>query len=222
MRLIPALFISMLILPLSTQAFVLTGVGGANFGAPTQNLNGVAINWTGKPGLTFGGLIAFNLVGSLDFETGVIHATQKTEQAITPILNESMNWLEIPLLLRFQLDESLAFGLGGYVAFAQGDVTQSQGVQTQRSYSSLGLKSNDSGVMVNLRARFAFAPPVYLVIDGRYLHGITNLATTGGSDIYNTRSIQALAGISYDFGMSSNKSGSSKNTAPNRNRLNEL
>ncbi len=213
MRLLAFMITAFSALTGTANAWELTAIGGVNFAAPTQNTSGARVNWTGSDGLTYGALASFNLFNSpFEFESGLIEATQNTQEQISPVLNQSMHWLEIPLLVRFKLDPAIGIGVGGYLAYGQGSVLRSQGSnEALSSFSSVGLNNRDSGLLFNLRARFAFAPPVFLIVDGRYFHGLTNLATTGGSDVYNTRSIQIFGGISYEF-KSSEKSQDQKRT----------
>jgi|GEM_PF-1990842 len=193
----------------TASAFEVTAVGGLNYAAPTQRTSGIDIHQTGNATPTFGLLLATPLWGSgFDLEAGVISLAQQSERDdILPSRTQKMQFLQVPVVLRYRLDESISLGAGFYAAFAQGNVEMNQnGIQTQLSYESLGYQKTDTGLILNLRARFAMAPPFYLILDARYQHGLSNLAQLP-NDVLNTRSIQVMAGVTYEFDSASGDSG---------------
>ena len=204
-----------LLVPFAASAFEITAVGGLNYAAPTQRTSGIDIHQTGNATGTFGLLLATPLWSSgFDLETGVVDLVQQSERDdVLPSRTQKMQFLQVPVVLRYRLDESISLGAGFYAAFAQGNVEMNQnGIETQLPYESLGYQKTDTGLILNLRARFAMAPPLYLILDARYQHGLSNLAQYT-NDVLNTRSIQAMAGLTYEFDSGS----SASDSRPQRN-----
>jgi hypothetical protein len=195
-------FIAALLLdPAAHANFELTGLGGVNYASPTQRTNGLDIHTTGNASATFGLLAAIQLFDSgFDFETGILSLGQQTERDdIIPNVITKMQFVQIPFLIRYNLDESIGLGFGFYTAFAQGNVQSTQNnFTTEIPYEALFLNKTDTGLILNIRARFAIAPPLYVALDARYQHGLTNLAQNP-IDLYNTRSIQVMGGLTYQF-----------------------
>jgi hypothetical protein len=184
-----------------TKAFELTVLGGVNYAAPTQRTAGVDIHQTGNATPTFGLFGSTSLFSSaFTIETGVVSLTQQSERDnFVPFVTQKMQFIQVPLLLRYHLDQSISLGVGGYAAFAQGNVQTTQtSVTTETPYETLFLNKTDAGLLLNIHVRFAMAPPFYAIIDARYQHGLMNMAKTQ-NDLLNTRSVQAMAGLSYEF-----------------------
>ena len=173
-----------------------------NAAAPTQNQNGGSLGWTGDAATGFGLLTSFNLFdSSFDLETGAVYLNQLSERDSGGItITQKSHALHIPLLFRYNFDERIGLGLGGYASIAQGGITTAQGTtSTYVSYSSTNFHNRDFGLLFSARASLKIISQLYFIIDGRYQHGLTNLSNGPAGDILNTRSMQAYLGLSYRF-----------------------
>lgn len=176
-----------------------------NAAAPTQKQNGGSLGWTGNVANGFGLLTAISILDTpFDFEFGAVYMNQISERdnAGTPLVQETHN-LHIPFLFRFNFDERVGIGIGGYAGIASGSVTNIQSGSTSLiTYDSAGIHNRDFGLLFSARASLKIVPQLYFIVDGRYQHGLSNLANTPpgiAGDIYNTRSMQAYLGLSYRF-----------------------
>ena len=176
-----------------------------NAAAPSQRQNGTIHNWTGNTATGYGLLASVNLWDSpFYFETGMIYLNQSSERTTSGnLIEQKTHQLHIPFLIRFQFDEKIGIGFGGYTSIAKGSVlTSTDGAPTIESYSQSGILERDFGLILNARASINIIENFYCIIDGRYQHGLSNLSAippglTG--DYLNTRSMQAYLGISYHF-----------------------
>jgi len=175
--------------------------------APSEQQGGNSLGWTGNTTTGLGLFLATNLGNSpFDLESGIIYLGESLErvQGGNTIARKTHH-LEIPLLIRFHFDEQMAIGFGGYTTIAQGSVTdENNGVGSLSSYDSAGIKTRDFGLLLSARASLKIIEQWYLIIDGRYQHGLSNLALipprTSG-DYLNTRAFQAFLGVSYRFAL---------------------
>jgi hypothetical protein len=201
MRIFQVILLFSLCLSPAARALEITAVGGANYASPTARQNQNTIDWTGNASLTYGVFVAADLfTPRLQLETGVLSLGSEM-QGYPASVNTTDDFREtqIPVLLRFNFDPWLSLGVGGYVAFGQGNVsTAANGGTIKQSFDSAGFTSNDAGLTVSLKAKLHFNNDLSLVIDTRYEHGLKNRALTAGDD-FSTRSIQVLAGLGYEF-----------------------
>lgn len=196
------LFFLLALLP-STKALAIeiTGLGGLNFAAPTETANSLERHWTGSAGVSYGLTFALPLFDSpFDLETGVFMINENSDiegaTGTTPS-NRKTRILQLPLVVRFNFDEHIGLGIGGYLGMGQGNVESTiASVISSQTYESLGLNKNESGLILNVRARFDLAPPLFFVLDARYQHGLSDRSTLSG-DQFNTRSVQGFAGLQY-------------------------
>lgn len=176
------------LLPLKTAlAGDLILSGGLNYAAPTELKSGTDQRWTGSAALAAG--MTLDLPFSevpFSFETGFFLKSSMSERKASNGTIESSTgaWTDIPLMVHYHFDPAISMGLGGYWSFL-------------RSGNAVdAAESPDSGLLVNLRARFRILEPVSLTLDARYLHGLSNLSSNP-ANAYNSRSVQVLAGILY-------------------------
>lgn len=162
-----------------------------NAAAPTQKQNGGSFGWTGEVATGFGLLTSFSIFDSpFDLETGAIYMNETSTRDVSGIsVTQKVHEIHIPLLLRFNFDEKIGLGFGGYADIAKGSI-------------SPGIHDRDFGLLFSARASLMIVPQLYFIIDGRYQHGLSNLANIPpgvAGDVYNTRSMQAYLGLSYRF-----------------------
>jgi hypothetical protein len=172
----------------SAHALSLTGFGGLNYAAPTDIRSGSEQHWTGDAASIFGFSVDIPFsVGPFSFETGLFLKSSKSEHTVNGVTGTTANtWTDIPLLVHFHFDERISFGLGGYWSFLRS------------ADAANPATSPDSGLILDLRARIPISENFSFVLDGRYIHGLNNLATLTGNTL-NTRSVQALLGVAYDL-----------------------
>lgn len=176
-----------------------------NAAAPTQKQNGGSFGWTGDVATGFGLLTSYHLFESrFDLEIGAIYMNQTSERELSgSTLKQDSHHLHIPLLIRFNFDEKMAIGFGGYASIANGSITTLQnGNSTDATYNAAGIHNRDFGLLFSARASLMIIPQFYFIVDGRYQHGLSNLANIPPGvpgDIFNTRSMQAYLGLSYRF-----------------------
>lgn len=159
-----------------------------NAAAPSQRQNANSLSWTGRT--TFGG----GLLSSIEIpntplfaQIGFIFSHARSETTLASgIVESETRSLHVPLLVRYQVDDRFALGLGGYA-----DIL---------SQFPTGTHDRDFGLLISARASIPLIPRVRLIIDGRYQHGLSNLSNIPpGSigDYLNTRNMQAYLGVSY-------------------------
>jgi hypothetical protein len=176
-----------------------------NAAAPTQTQNGGSIGWTGAVATGFGLLTSVSLFSTpFDAEIGAIYLNQSSEREISSVTHQqNSHQLHVPLIIRYNFDDKVGIGFGGYASFGKGNITNSQnGTSSLSSYSESGIHNRDFGLLFSLRASLQIVPQFYFIVDGRYKHGLSNLANIPpgiSGDIYNTRSMQAYLGLSYRF-----------------------
>jgi len=176
-----------------------------NAAAPSQRQNGTTHTWTGDTATGYGLLASINLWDSpFHLETGMIYLNQYSERTTSGnLIEQKTHQIHVPFIVRFQFDEKVGIGIGGYTSIAKGSVLNTtNGTPSLETYSQAGIQERDFGLLLNARASIRIIENFYCIIDGRYQHGLSNLATippgTSG-DYLNTRSMQAYLGISYHF-----------------------
>ncbi len=162
-----------------------------NAAAPTQKQNGGSLSWTGNVASGFGLLTGFSLFDTpFDLEIGGVYLNHSSERdSGGTLLTLNTHHLHLPLLLRFNFDDRVSIGLGGYASIAKGNVSTS-------------IHDRDFGLLFSARASLKIVPQLYFIVDGRYQHGLSNLANIPPGipgDLLNTRSMQAYLGFSYRF-----------------------
>ena len=176
-----------------------------NAAAPTQLQNGTSLGWTGEVAPSFGLLTSYSLFNTpFDAEIGAIYLNQTSDRNnLGTNLAQQTHGIHLPLIFRYNFDERVGIGVGAYASIANGDITSVQnGVTSLSGYADRGIHNRDFGLLFSARASIGITPHFYVIIDGRYQHGLTNLSNippgTPG-DYLNTRSVQAYLGLSYRF-----------------------
>ena len=163
--------------------------GGFTFAAPTESVQGASQKWTGDAGTSYGASLGFGIFDSpfaLELGAFSIAATSRQESGgVTTV--RTFKSLEIPVLLRFRFDQAFSLGIGPYLA-----------ILNQLSGATGQFQNQDRGVIISLQAKMHLFSAIFLLLDGRYQHGLTNLATQSG-DLLNTRSVQGFTGLSLSL-----------------------
>ena len=144
-----------------------------NAAASTQKQNLSNLGWTGDVATGFGFLTSFNLLDSnFTLETGAVYLNQLSERDSSGITvkQESHN-LHLPLLIRYNFDEKMGIGIGGYAGIGQGSITTAQcGAATLSSYTDSGIHNRDFGLLISARASLRIISQLFFIVDGRYQH----------------------------------------------------
>jgi hypothetical protein len=176
-----------LLLATPALAASLSLLGGLNYAAPTDIRSGLDQHPTGSAAPIFG--LGIDLPFSelpFSFESGLFLKSSQSKASTSGATDRSGEWTDIPLLVHYHFDPSVSLGMGGYWSFFRsGDAIQKS-------------ESPDSGILFDLRARIRVSDSISILLDGRYLHGLSNLSAVAG-DTYNTRSVQFLAGFAYSL-----------------------
>jgi len=185
----------------SAHAWELTALGGINYASPTdRDVNGTH-SWTGNAAVDYGVSAAFQIFDSpFELEGAAFILSSEIQGSVNNHDTvQKMKALHFPLLVRFNFDPWVSLAAGGYLSSGTGSVvTFTDGIPNSQSYSAAGLENIDAGLLIGLKAKLHFTPEISFVFDVRYQHGLQNLETTSPY-VYNTRSVQALAGIGFQF-----------------------
>lgn len=183
----------------STSAFAsISIVGALNEGTLTGS--GESDSLSAKPAFGAGILIDHPISIGTAIEFGAIYQGRKYDDTSSNY-TVSSNAIQIPVLLRFTLLPMISFGAGGYWETGSGDITltnDTDGSKSTLTYSGLGVKQSDMGLVGSIRLNFLMGPGMGFLVDGRYNYGLTN-TSNNGTTITN-RAFQVLAGISLGFG----------------------
>lgn len=173
----------------SCGAQTLTLLGGLNFSAPNASNSMGDFNAIGS-GVASGGIVfSYEVLShSFDLETGVLLLQSKysLSQNDTSTIHVERDW-QIPFIIRVKLDALIGLGLGAYYGVSNFP----DAVPSARS-------THDWGLLINLKGHIPIRYPWALAVDVRYQLGMSD-QTPSPLDVYKTRNLQTLAGISYFF-----------------------
>jgi hypothetical protein len=199
MRLLVLIISLLVLMQAKARAWEITALGGFNYASPTQHQGSNDYSWTGNSALDYGVSLSIPIfTPRFEIESGLFYLNSEVETNISNVdTTIDMHAVSIPLLFRFNFDPWVSVGVGGYYSMFKGNVEVSQpGNNYRQSYDAYGLSTSDAGLLFSLKAKLHITNDISFVFDGRYQHGLKNVAL--GSDLYNTRSIQALAGFSFE------------------------
>lgn len=174
-------------------------VGVLNDG--TLGGSGETDSLSGKAAFGAGILIDHPISIGTSLEFGAIYQGRKYDDT-TSGFTISSNQIQIPVLIRFNLIPMLSIGAGGYWETGSGDITatsDSNGSTTTFTYSALGVKQSDFGLIGSVRLHFPMGPGMHFLVDGRYNYGLTNTSTAANTTV-TMKGYQVLAGFSFGFG----------------------
>ncbi len=207
-----ACFVFFILAAVNTNAHALeVGVeGGLNFwSAPTTfsvTAPATATNANSPSAEFMGGAFAsFGIMPLFDLEAGIYYANKKNTQTSnitvsgsttsTVSVNTASSYL-FPVLLRTNFLPFVNAGAGVYYEAGTGNVT-SNGVS--ESYSAAGLKQSDFGLLVSGQVKLPIAPLIHVLLDARYLLGLTEQSTNSASYSTKNRYVQLMGGVTFGF-----------------------
>ena len=203
-RLLSVFTLVMLSQPL--KAFDVAALGVVGVAMPSYTI-GASTTVTTVPKLGFGfGAIAgvYSPFPGFTIETGILMTPHKftldstTTSPGTYLATDTltMNFLTVPILLRFDLLPVLSFGAGGYLGFASGTITRTTGsTDSPESYDQNNLNKSDFGLMASASVGLPVFPMVKILFDLRYLHGLANLSKLTDKSTATMKDLQLWAGL---------------------------
>jgi len=176
------------------DALKLAAVGTANFSGPRINTGTGPVTSSSTLGLGIGGLASFPLVPDFRLETGLLYIKSVYSFSGTEF---TLNHLQIPAVVRFDLLPFLSLGGGFYYSFGLGNVgTRVGNVTTDVTYDAFNLSSSDLGAIVSAALDLTIGPASSLLVDVRYLYGLKNLTNLAGQT-FRLSSFLFLVGVKF-------------------------
>ncbi len=151
----------------------IAGIGILNFSRLHSTNGGIV----GHPHLGVGAglLLTLPFVSDFNLEAGGLYVHRRTSSASTYAI-------EVPVLVRYSLVPGFSIGAGGYW------VAQTSAPDTLQDY--------DFGLAASLALTIPFFSVFNLLLDGRYLYGLYNVAVADAS-LY--RDAQFFVGLKVNF-----------------------
>lgn len=152
----------------------------------------------GGGGFSLGGglTLGFTVWKELVVESGVVYLVRNysTSSDTQPQTSNRIDTFQVPLVLRYWLTPNFSVGLGGYFAHYSGDLFQSQGTNTSRTYWRGDLK--EFGILPTIRLKSPISDLMSAILDARFLYALTN-SDGSGITTHLSREFQLWAGISF-------------------------
>jgi len=171
-KLLPVLAVVAISAPAAHAGWSLTPVVGGVFEAPKVDPAPTPAI-TSKFGLGFGALADFRALfgAGMDLQVGALY--EMTKSGIDGVDGSvKTNWLQVPILFRYNFDKMFSAGIGPYLAFEMGDITaEAGGVSASAPYTG---KKMDFGALVSVAAAIP-AGSFDAIIDARYNLGLSDL-----------------------------------------------
>ncbi len=164
-----------------------------------QTLSNISISAKSKLGVGGGLLIDSSFSPKMSGEFGVLYITRKSDTTVnatilavptTTVTNNSLNYIQIPAVLRFWMGSMFSLGAGGYYAQGMGS-----------KFSSSGVTKSDYGAIGSVQFKLPMGNSASFLVDGRYNYGLKNVNNSSFSTMdLKYRDIQILAGVTFGAG----------------------
>ncbi len=175
--------------------FDIAAVGVIDSASPSIDSAGTPAATESKFGIGFGVLASVYSIPAFTIESGLISLTRNYALSSLPAETVSMKMWQVPVLLRFDLLPIVAVGIGGYLAFASGEITKTLVIiDRTETYDANSLGKTDYGLMASASLALPILPTLKILVDARYMMGLANLSTVSGSS-FKFKDLQLLAGI---------------------------
>jgi len=178
----------------SAGAAELSLVGAGTFSNQALSAGGDSLS--AKFGAGGGALLDAFFTPMTSLEIGGLYVNKKFDDT-TSQFALSYNYLQVPVLFRVWFTRMFSVGAGGFWEHGMGTPTATPDAGGTALNTGFA-RANDAGLEGSVGFRFRLGPGVKLLVDGRYLRGLTNLAGGGATEYWSD--IQALAGLSFSFG----------------------
>lgn len=157
-------------------------------------------------GFTAGLLGNYQINEMFSMETGLYYSPrnfsyQMNNNGILQNTKITANMMEIPIMARVWFAQYFSLGFGPYIAFGVGNVNvdspnqnngfnnfnNNQNQQTGSiSYQNAGMNSFDFGILGSAQAKVPVANNFFLLVDGRFNFGLSDLRANQNNNQYNT------------------------------------
>jgi hypothetical protein len=159
----------------------------------TQDITG-ATSATRDLGIGGGAQVEFGLGPMAGLEIGAVYLSRKDGPSG---LEDTFNYIQIPVQLRYWVGKYLSIGVGGYYAFAVGDIKNESGATA--TYAASGFKTGDYGLLGSVGLNFPMGGGgTSFFAEGRYAYGLDDqLATSNPNGTVKWSDIQVLVGLRF-------------------------
>jgi hypothetical protein len=189
----------------AAHATSLSAVGVFNFSKVTEDPAGTGYTLGNSTGVGLGALLGAPLFPGLELQIGALYFPRGTHVEgsyagfTAGNLNLTAKQLQVPVLVRFTLLPVLSAGVGAYYARALSDFELTGDIAgvSIPSVTRTDLKKDDFGLVASVSANFPIVPLFSILVDARYLLGLSNVNTGTATSRY--RDIQLLAGVSFSI-----------------------
>jgi hypothetical protein len=145
---------------------------------------GASDPYSSRTGWGVGAEAELGLGSHWGLELGVLYLNRElSDTSVTPSLDSSFRYLEVPLQLRYWLGRTVSIGAGAYAAYAIGDIEDSSGGST--AYSAAGYGKFDAGLLASLGLHLPVGEKLSFFLEGRYSQGLSDLIDHSAADASN-------------------------------------
>ena len=196
------LFTLLALITLPAKALEVGVEGGINYWNPTSTSTGETDTYSSSAATTFGVFAKGSLNFLFDAEVGIYSMNKKSTEAyagtLTGTYNLQTSSYVIPVIVRTSFVPGGLFNVG---AGAYYEIGTSSGITVNgvnQTYAASNVKNNDIGLVLSGQVRLPIAPLIHVLVDARYLYGLTEQSTITTASEKN-RNLQFLAGVSVGF-----------------------
>jgi len=160
----------------------------------------------GSTSSAFGVFYVSPLSLMFNLEIDALYVSKKAEFVYAGLLSAdetfSYNAIQIPVILRASILPMglLSVGAGAYYEIGMGSITDTDnvaGTSGTESYSTAGIKNNDFGLLGTVKVQIPIMPRTRILIDARYLYGLSEMSTAPSSYSIKDRYLQVFAGLGF-------------------------
>jgi outer membrane protein W len=156
-----------------------------------------------KTGVLAGFFLTYSVVDNFGITTKFLLSQRGSQTTVNGVTSKTtLNYVEIPILARFFLNKSGSFRpnlfVGPSLNYLAGGTTKVGDADAVKipNYTE-SLNTIDLGITGGLGLNFAIADETRILLDARYVYGLSDV-TKGGSNI-NNQTISISAGIQFGF-----------------------
>ena len=158
-------------------------VGGLNL----ANLSGDISDNAMKIGFHVGGMVSFGLSDNLSVDPSVLYSTKGTQDSKESKYKTNLNFIEVPIHVRYTLDNGFNFYAGPFVGLLMS-------AKYTDGNDDIDIKDNLKGLDYGLSAGLGYQMESGLGFGARYALGLANI-----SDVENTTINTGTICVSVNF-----------------------
>jgi hypothetical protein len=185
------------------QAVDLGVLAGLDFSSRSVDPAVAGTTYSGGTSLGGGVFIQGALIPSFTWElNALVHNRKMKSTTGTTQVTDQITYFNFPIIARFWLGDFLSVGAGPYLALTSGNAvretkTPVSSTTVEQSAGAMNMSSSDFGLLASGQLKLGLAPGMSLLVDVRYVLGLTDVDTTAASSKWSD--VQALAGLSFGF-----------------------